>query len=1048
MGASFRHPRGAPGEISPLQRPVRAPAHDRGSGAVARCGNARRRPARTRTVTKPREAPAGLGIPWDVVLCCLRGVGIAASLAVMVAGCGDPVAPLSTAAPGVIFTFPVDQQLDVPVGSRIVLTFSDPIAATALGPCTGSGAQITGALCLVGPEGPVAATAEVSPDGATVSWSGAGLVDGTTYAVYARPALLPAATTLPATGPLLSFTTRSTRPRAAAPTLIAIDGGAPASAGDPATRRRPLVETSTIRLTFSEPLDPRTVVMGSGAIELLAGTTQVPVTLVHEGIHVAIDPARDLVAGTPYVLRLGGRLLDLGGQPVTTTTTTLTPQASLGPGATAQRLRTRGPADPGPATSRTGSARNVIVFDKPLIGREESTLAPSALAAELGDPRALGGPIAFVIRRGQRMSASGLEVALGGEIPLGLSTGAIEIEILTDSGGRIFRNAYQPAEQVPENARAPLHADLTLDLAVYARDPRGNAVLTQTVLGIQAAGIVTATDGVLAIEAVASMDLDLLGITKAPTNFVLELITDPAATLSTDTSPPEVTATSPANGSAIHAVDAGVTVIFSEPVDLDRARAGIRLENIAGGVVPAVLESQGAAIVIRPLTSLAYNSTYRVVMAGITDLAGNELQATTGLQFNTPRLVGTGSPPTAVAIHPGVPCALSGGGGGIPGRCAGGAGGDDVYQPFTLPANQPVVATFSQPMTASSFTLGTACGTGSVRVEITDGAGGCLSAVPGTLLVHDRAVTFVPDLPWISDTRYRLTLVSGGNDSCDGGEICGVGGVASFDPLNGTEGGDGGGGNLVIPFLGAPASAATFMVTETTPYSDINGSGYLDGGESTYDENRAAMRIVDTTGSISNARFEGTDCLPGTSETEACIYLQGALPVAMGELSTDCPLPDGTRAPRCIPAMLTPQAMYATSVSMSATVGISISTDTGTAVMRVREPAAGPVIGHVIDRGGVPTLIAQLELYMDAPDMSVTLSDHDLHSKPLAVTLEGPLTFLPDGRIAITVSNVADVPVEVTIDAPLGIGGTVQIILPAGEMHLQLLSPLVRGGAL
>ena len=83
---------------------------------------------------------------------------------------------------------------------------------------------------------------------------------------------------------------------------------------------------------------------------------------------------------------------------------------------------------------------------------------------------------------------------------------------------------------------------------------------------------------------------------------------------------------------------------------------------------------------------------------------------------------------------------------------------------------------------------------------------------------------------------------------------------------------------------------------------------------------------------------------------------------------------------------------------------------------------------------------------MDAPDLSLPLSSHDLHSKPLSLSLEGPLTFLPDGRIAIALSNVADVPLEINIDAPLGIGGSVGLVLPRGEMKLQLLSPQLRGG--
>ena len=47
------------------------------------------------------------------------------ALALVVTGCGnDTLPPLQTAAPGVVFTYPIDAQLDVPLGTRIVVTFS------------------------------------------------------------------------------------------------------------------------------------------------------------------------------------------------------------------------------------------------------------------------------------------------------------------------------------------------------------------------------------------------------------------------------------------------------------------------------------------------------------------------------------------------------------------------------------------------------------------------------------------------------------------------------------------------------------------------------------------------------------------------------------------------------------------------------------------------------------------------------------------------------------------------------------------------------------
>jgi hypothetical protein len=105
------------------------------------------------------------------------------------------------------------------------------------------------------------------------------------------------------------------------------------------------------------------------------------------------------------------------------------------------------------------------------------------------------------------------------------------------------------------------------------------------------------------------------------------------------------------------------------------------------------------------------------------------------------------------------------------------------------------------------------------------------------------------------------------------------------------------------------------------------------------------------------------------------------------------------------------------------------------------------VKGYIIDDGaGKPKMVTTLDLYMDAPDMSVLLSSHDLHSKKMTLKLEGPVTFLPDGRIAISLANIEDVPVTVAISGPLS--GTVKMVLPKGAMHLQLSSPALRGVSL
>ncbi len=291
-----------------------------------------------------------------------------------------------------------------------------------------------------------------------------------------------------------------------------------------------------------------------------------------------------------------------------------------------------------------------------------------------------------------------------------------------------------------------------------------------------------------------------------------------------------------------------------------------------------------------------------------------------------------------------------------------------------------------------------------------------------------------------------MTLVSGNNSTCDAGELCGVSNAASFDELAGMDGnGASGGPNLVAPFTGAAASGATYMLAEAAPFTDLNGSGTVDGSEATADDNRAVMHITGTTSPISSATFSTPPCEAGTSG-DGCLYITGAMPVEMQPVMMGCTLPDGTSAASCMPVTIAAGLMYGTSVTMSAVVAgfLTIASPTKTSIMRVREPANGPVTGYIFDDHGTPKMMVKLDLYMDAPDLSITLSSHDLHSKPLSLTLEGPVSFLPDGRIAIAVANTADVALDIGVNTPVGTGH-VKLVLPASQMKLQLLSRPLRG---
>ena len=948
-------------------------------------------------------------------------------LAGLLAGCytAPPVEP--PAPPGIVFTYPVDDQRDVPLGARLVISFSAPIADTVATGCS-----------VVGPSGHADIAVSVVGQGKTLAITSGAFEPGTTYEVHVPGAAGELG------GPLLRFTTRSDRPLAGPPALVAFNGSDPLS---PATFR-PIFETSTLQLVFSEPLDPRSAVLEPGAIELVDASTSIPVpaTLLATGIHVALDPLGPLAPGAIYELRLGDRLVDLAGEPAASTTVRFTPLDSLGRGPIRQMFRTRQHGDPNAAIARTDAANTMEVVH-PLIGSATAEVHPNVLETELGDPRALDGPIAFTIPRGQRLSSAGLDIALAGVIPSGLTTGDIWIELLADAGGRIYRNRHRAPDVLPDNMSSPLLVDLSLDLAVYAADATGNGVLAQTVLGVQLSGLAIADEGALAIETLGALDIDLLGITAAPTNIVLDLISDPDATRDGDAQPPSLRVSLPAADSHDLVTDDGIELVFDEPIDIDRARdGGITLHDAGGNLVPSALELHGSAVVVRPRATLLGNHAYRVELAGVADRAGN-LMAPRALAVGTQLVAQTDVPVTVIAVHPGAPCALVDPDPASAGRCAGGSTADDRYRPFALAANERIAVVFAQPIAAATAVLGSACGTGSVRVERVDEQGACVEAVPGTLVKRPRELAFVPDRRWREGARYRLRLFSGRNSVCEPGDLCGANGrSANFDPLAGMSADAGGGPDLVVDFVGTAATTATTLLAGASPSADLNGSGHMEQGEQRPDENRVALRIAGTSGLITSASFQGPDCVPATPEVEACMYVLGAIPAQLGDRRDSCTLPDGTTAASCIPVAMSAQAMYSTSISMTAgAIGVPLTTETGMSVMRVRERADGPLEGYIVGRDGKPVMVVALDLYMDAPDMGLPIAQHDMHSKPLSVSLEGPLTFLPDGRIAITLRNRADVPISVGIDAPLGITGAVDLVVPAGEMKLQLVSPSQRG---
>jgi hypothetical protein len=973
-----------------------------------------------------------------------RASHLAAALALM-SGCSDnvspPKLPPDPSGPGLTFAWPRDGQRDVPVRSPVVLHFSDPLSGTPAIDCA--------VFCVEGPSGPVAGQVTVAPTDTLVFTPAVPFAEGTSYKVHARSGLLSGETNLDG-DPLLSFTTRITHPvPGAAATLVALGDGPPDGGA------LPFIDAAPLRLMFSEPVDPNSVTAASVTLSSADGGP-VPAHLSAGGVHVVVDPLTDLTPGVSWTLTWRG-LRDLGGEPIPNGSVTVVPQRSAPPeGVIVQRLALA-PAWTGSATatsSLSGWPVNASVSDSPLIGSATLGLVAGGLEAELGAPDAFGGPIPMVLRRGQTLDLSPLAIRFGGAFESGYQTATLHFTVLNDVVGWLTRSPFRPGTQLPDD-RSPVFVDLTMDTVVTADDAQGNAMATQTLMGLRLLGLSRIDDDQLAVDQVGAGELGTLGINVAATTLALRLRTGAMPAAPAERAP-RLFSTLPAKAAAEADPDGKIELVFTAPVSATAATVKVT-ENAAA--VAATWRVEGSTLIIVPSRRFADAARVVVTWSGLTTPRGasvmpspdDALMGQASLFFNVAPLSATTAPPKLASVTIGAPCALVGTSATSGGSCAGGKPDDNPYVAFSLPAEREISVGFTQPMRASSLTLGTACGSGAVRVERLDAAGACSAVVRGTLKVSDRGFQFVPASPWVEGTKYRLVMVAGNGAACVAGGICSAAGVAlDSDPLSGTAAG---GPDVVIGFTGAKASPDSVQMLASAPYADLNDNGVVDPEEVFHDENRVAMEIVGTSGIVSSASLNGTDCVPSRAGQQVCTSLRGELPVVVGKLETNCPLSTngtvGQGSGPCLQVRVLPNVLLNTSMSMNTTVvGILPMNNLPTheLIMRIREPG-GPAYGYIMrdPAAATPVFVIRQSVYLDAPDLSIAggLASHDLNSKPLDVVLKGPVTFLPDGRMDVALANLDDVPLSVNIKA-LGLGGTINMRIPKGEMHLTLVGAPLR----
>lgn len=853
----------------------------------------------------------------------------------------------------------------------------------------------------------------------------------------------------------------------------------------------PTADFASVRLAFSQALDASTVIYGE-SVALLQDGEVVPADLQVKDNRLTMDPTGDLNTETPLTVRVDASVANHFGETLGVEYRQVyevvgtQPRASLA-------LRLLAPNEHGSGVSAlSGEAINSIALRSRLIGSQYQVAQQGNLTASLAYVADHPDVTPMVVRGGSKISASGIEIFIDDKIHTARSSGDLTITLLNDATGYMIPNP------VNRDRFAPRNVVLFLDVAMHSTDPVINSALNQRIFHIKAHGLVQVEEGILKIDAVSNFSLDVLGLDRAYgyLTFHLQSPEDTGEQVA-----PPVDLTLPEVHSAIPQVDQvlrdrkpRMEINFSEPLAPASLMAErIQLLDADGQSQPLRFGADGAKLWAEPLGELTWGADYRLHVHSVEDIAGNVLADAFELPFSImPYVPDEMVAPVINFSYPGYACAVAADTMDLAankvGQCAGGligAEGDDVLPLTTLAANRAVRMGFSQPMSIESFVLSGECGgAGTVRVERVNAQGACEAVVPGQLTVTPFTLKFEPNSPWQVDALYRVVLASGPVEAeCGVAAVCNMVGLPlDTDALDFTAdqviwqsdelGADStltqipgdtpedaiGGIDFVMPFKGTVSTQDILTLANLLPQADYNANGKIDDNEPTPTANRVTPTIGEIPDRVeslnkTNAVFaEGTVVGCTGDEPIACdqeklgnSYLSGTLSAEIGQYD---------EALQGIRVSLRPQMLYGTEKKLNAVITeqlqLKMAVRSGPLVMRMRYGENGALPEALITSGGVdeagtplpPIMSASLDLYMDAPRLHILggLANSNLFSRKLTLNVSGPLTFLPDGRMTVTLSNETESVIDVLIEGSLGTEqfyGEVPIVLPVGSVQMQ-----------
>lgn len=812
----------------------------------------------------------------------------------------------------------------------------------------------------------------------------------------------------------------------------------------------PFTTFTSLRLRLTNEVNTDTLIAGDTfKFQKVGSNEQVAGSLIAKGRYITFDPANDLEDDASYELIITDAVKDTAGNSFSPVSRTFVAAYAGVRSYSTMNVTDNQGVDV--ASPYSGESFNAVTIQSTLIGNKDTTYVKADLITELANLGQFKGSAPLVIRKGTIMNSTELSVNVGGEFPAGFKTGNIRMTTISDATGYLIDNVNSDHKYAPKQLRLLMDVAMTtdgeLDENGVFKNGMANGALSQNIMHLEILGTVRTVGTKMIIDAIGEIDLAILGVenANAQVSFHMESYTgDTAPTLPVDTISPFLQSAYPDVNTAHFSLGDNINYTYNEPLELTSLQ-NITLTDADNNVIATRISQDGSAIVIDPVANLASATTY-TVRGQLRDLAGNPayLQQSFSTPYKTQETRATA--PLVEGTVPGYTCALTEAnyGADIAGRCAGGLDSDDKFNIFSLQEDRDIFIAFSQQLDEASLVLGNSCDTGSFRVEIVNTSGTCLETVPGTMSYKNKILTFTPHENWQEqgDNLYRYSLISGQNvgkggvDCSNGSAICSEAGYPlQTSMLMGAE--DQGGPDIRIPFRAVPADSFVFNPL-MMPTTDTNRDYRWTREQESLTSNFALLKVKEDSfsGLLSDAQ---TGCAIGTScsEDNSKTFISAFMPTEVGEYD-----PINNR----IPVKIHAQQMISSDVYVAAKLAGIINSDvpTGTMIMRPRYPVVNgkSVVptGYIIWNEEEQRLNFKidLEVYMDSPHMHVTLDlSHNLHSYGIEMNLQGPIEFLGDGRMMISLANKNNIEIGVKIGGESA-GMTLELV--PGAVQLQQIS--------